>query len=63
MSKNYKIIFSTSEIDKRLLDASLAALNSEVLAARFSYCLEFDDTAQKYTLTWWHVKGTGDVSK
>jgi hypothetical protein len=63
MSKRYSIQFTTSEEDMRLLLASLNALQSEVLSARFGHKAEFDDAEGKWTLAWWRLPTGGFDAK
>lgn len=54
MSKKYRIVFSSSEEDQRLLVASVKALQSDALAARFGHSVVHDTGTEKTTLYWWH---------
>lgn len=48
-----RVVFGTDDSDNRLLKASIAALDSDVLKARFDYTVEFDEETGKTTLYFW----------
>lgn len=48
-----RIVFGDGETDKRLLKASIDALNSEALKVRYDYTVECDDSTGKMTLSFW----------
>ena len=53
-----RIVFGDSETDKRLLTATIEALNSDVLKVRYDYTVECDDSTGKMTLFFWR-RATG----
>jgi hypothetical protein len=61
--KKYHIVFTDSEKDKRLLDASVKALASEVMVTRFGHTIEYDDSTGKTTLRWWRIPTGGFDAK
>jgi hypothetical protein len=56
--KKMKVVFGDSESDMNLLTASVKALESEVLKARFDFTVQFDDSTSKTTLWFWR-RATG----
>ncbi len=54
-----RIIFGDSETDKRLLTAAIAALNDDILKARYDYTVECDDSTGKVTLYFWQRPSGG----
>ena len=54
-----RIIFGDSDTDKRLLKASIDALNSDVLKIRYDYTVECDDSTGKMTLYFWQRQTGG----
>lgn len=57
--RRFHIVFSNSETDKRLLEASISALSSEVLSARYGHTVIYDDSTKKTTLEWWRLPTGG----
>lgn len=55
--KKMRVVFHDHEEDKRLLAAAVKALESDVLAARFEFTVEHDDTANTTTLWFWRRVG------
>lgn len=58
--KKMRVIFFDNEEDKRLLTASVKALEDPVLAARFEFTVEHDDTAKQTTLWFWRRRKEGE---
>lgn len=56
-----KVVFFDHEEDKKLLVASVKALESDVLAARFQFTVEHDDSTKQTTLWFWHRTGDTDA--
>ena len=57
----FSIVFAKSPTDAKLLEASIKALNSDVLAARYGHAVEYDDSTEKTTLKWWRLGGGPDA--
>lgn len=55
-----RVIFFDHEEDKKLLAASVKALESDILAARFQFTVEHDDSTKQTTLWFW--RRTGDIN-
>ena len=60
-SRKSSIVFHDHEEDRRLLQASVKALESDVLAARYSFTIEQDVTAKTTTLKWWRKGGADET--
>ena len=58
-----RVIFHEGEEDKRLLQASVKALESEVLKTRFSFTVEHDDTNKTTTLWFWRRNGGANAAE
>lgn len=54
-----RIVFGLNDTDKKLLAASIAALESDVLKARYAYTTECDDSTGKVTLYFWQRQTGG----
>lgn len=62
--KIFSIVFNPKqESDQRLLKASVSALQSEVLSARFGHTVEYDTDTEKTTLKWWRLPTGGFDAK
>ena len=62
--KVFTIVFANSPSDNALLKASVAALNSDVLSARYGHACEYDSSTEKTTLKWWRLPSGGfDAAK
>lgn len=58
--KKYHISFNMKHVEDRLLlEASLKALNSEVLAARYGHTVIHDDSTEITKLEWWKLQTGG----
>ncbi len=55
-----RVVFGDTASDKRLLAASIKALEDEILKARFEYTVEFDDSTNKTTLWFWQRRKEGE---
>lgn len=55
-----RIIFGDTASDKRLLAASIKALEDDILKVRFEYSIEYDDSTNKTTLFFWHRRKEGE---
>lgn len=53
MGKVRQVVFFDGETDKRLLAASIAALEGDALKARYDYTVVYDDEAKTTTLRFW----------
>ena len=53
MGKVRQVVFFDGETDKRLLAASIAALEGDALKVRYDYSVVYDDTAKTTTLKFW----------
>lgn len=56
-----RIVFGDSETDKRLLTATIEALNS--LKTQWDYTTEYDDSTGKMTLYFWQRQTGGFDAK
>jgi len=61
--KKMRVVFHEGETDKRLLEASVKALESDVLKARFHFTIEHDDTAKTTTLWFWRRNGGANAAE
>lgn len=55
--KKTMVVFFDHEEDKRLLQACIKALQTDVLASRYEFTVERDDTANTTTLWFWRRTG------
>ena len=55
-----RVVFGDTASDKRLLVASIKALEDDILKVRFEYSIEYDDSTGKTTLWFWHRRKEGE---
>lgn len=54
------VVFGQTESDKRLLASAIKALEDPILAARFAFTVEYDESTGKTTLWFWHRRKEGE---